>query len=173
MCAGRSHQSSHAPGVISSPVIAVSCSIRAVILSILTRRRELRPGMKRRRFSPKSFRAPSFRLPGVPTDRSSSVGWLLAKGWDTTSLNQPVHQERSRRTCFLEFLANGWESKTLPFEIVILSEQREQKDLRLPFVSERTSIGCPILVTFLFLSPGWGSMHQVLKRQYGCPRSRF
>src|ERR1019366_7595610 len=37
-------------------------SISPFILSTLTRRRELRPGMKRRRFSPKSSRAPSFRL---------------------------------------------------------------------------------------------------------------
>jgi len=47
----------------------------------LTRRRELRPEMKRR-FSPKW---------PVP----HPFAFFLAKGSDTTSLNQPVHQDRS------------------------------------------------------------------------------
>ena len=33
----------------------------------------------------------------APADRPSSVGWLLAKGWDATTLNRLVQQEQSKK----------------------------------------------------------------------------
>jgi len=57
--------------------------------------------------STKEPRAPSIRLAGVPADRSSSVGWLPANGWDRTTLNRPVHRESSK-PCFSHLVAlNG------------------------------------------------------------------
>jgi hypothetical protein len=81
--------------VIGPPAALTAPQKTAVILSTLTRRRELRPGMKRRRFSPKAPVPHPFACPGSPRIGLHPWGGYWRKGWDTTSLSQPVHQERS------------------------------------------------------------------------------